>query len=110
MARRRSIKDTVFGRGALKLVSVALAFLLWFYVLNSRPMEMERRLAVVYVAPKGMVLATEVPREVTVTFRGPRAFLQAGLSNVEKIYVNLNSPQYQGRRQFDLRFKRTDVP
>jgi YbbR domain-containing protein len=61
---------------SLKLLSLAFAVILWFFVMG------EQRHAVAHVVtveyrnlPKGLLIANEVPEAVAVTLSGPRALL-----------------------------------
>lgn len=110
MASSSQKRQQLLGHWLVRLLALLVSFIIWFYVLNSRPTEIEKKLSVIYIAPKNFVLANNVDHEVTVIFKGPRAFLQDGASIPDKIYVNLNSPAYNGRKQFNLRFKKNDIP
>ena len=81
-------------RHTLKVLSVLLAVSLWFYVLNSEPIEVEKKMAVKYVLPKGMVMTSFSEKEVTLKIKGSKAFVENIFSNNEKFVVDLN-PYFQ---------------
>ena len=61
---------------ALKLLSLAFAVILWFFVMGERRHEVSHVVPVDYRnLPKGLVIASEVPDAVAVTLSGPRALL-----------------------------------
>ena len=64
-------EDRVF----YKIVAFTLSFILWFYVLNGQEIEGEKRIQINYITPKGMTLLKDVPKEVILTYRGPRLYL-----------------------------------
>ena len=60
----------------LKLISLAFALVLWFFVMGEQRHEVSHQVPVDYRnLPKGLVIANEVPAVVTVTVSGPRALL-----------------------------------
>ena len=61
---------------ALKLLSLAFAMILWFFVMGEQRHELPHIVPVEYRnLPKGLVIANEVPDAVAVTLSGPRALL-----------------------------------
>jgi len=61
---------------ALKLLSLAFAIILWFFVMGEQRHEVAHVVTVEYRnLPKGLVIASEVPDAVAVTLSGPRALL-----------------------------------
>jgi len=60
----------------LKLISLAFALVLWFFVMGEQRHEISHAVPVEYRnLPKGLVIANEVPETVSVTLSGPRALL-----------------------------------
>ena len=61
---------------ALKLLSLAFALILWFFVMGEQRHEVSHVVPVDYRnLPKGLVIANEIPDAVAVTLSGPRALL-----------------------------------
>ncbi|TLM66406.1 MAG: hypothetical protein FDZ69_06220 [Deltaproteobacteria bacterium] len=61
---------------ALKLLSLAFAVVLWFFVMGEQRHEVSHVVMVEYRnLPKGLVIAGEVPEAVAVSLSGPRALL-----------------------------------
>jgi YbbR domain-containing protein len=59
-----------------KLIALAFALVLWFFVMGEQRHEVSHAVPVDYRnLPKGMVIANEVPATVSVTLSGPRALL-----------------------------------
>ncbi len=60
----------------LKLISLAFALVLWFFVMGEQRHEVSHVVPVDYRnIPKGLIIANEVPSVVMVTVSGPRALL-----------------------------------
>ena len=71
----------------LKLISLAFALVLWFFVMGEQRHEVSHAVPVEYRnLPKGLVIANEVPATVSVTLSGPRALL----SRVSTEHLNLS--------------------
>ncbi len=89
-----SAKPESPSKHMLKFISLIVSMTLWFYVLNSEPLEVERRVALVFIKPPGLAINVEVPKSVKVKVKGSRAFVQGiDLSN-EKLIVDLRNYPY----------------
>ncbi|PLX84799.1 MAG: YbbR domain pair protein [Desulfuromonas sp.] len=82
----------LFENWLLKLVSLAFAIVLWFFVMG------ERRLEVAYIVPieyrglaQELMIANEVPSSVDVRISGPRALLMNLSSSDISIAVDLRA-------------------
>lgn len=82
--------EKLFQNWLLKLVSLAFAVVLWFFVMG------ERRLELAYIVPieykglaKELMIANEVPSSVDVRISGPRALLMNLSSSDISIAVDL---------------------
>jgi YbbR domain-containing protein len=75
---------------ALKLVSLAFAVVLWFFVMGEQRHEVSHAVPVEYRnLPKGLVIANEVPEIVIVTVSGPRALLSHLAANELSLALDL---------------------
>jgi len=81
-------------RHTLKVLSGLLAISLWFYVLNSEPVIVEKKLPIEYILPKNMVLVSFSEREITVKLKGSKAFLESIFNNNEQFKVDVR-PYFQ---------------
>jgi YbbR domain-containing protein len=73
-----------------KIVSVAIALVLWFVVLGSRNVEAIKEVPIEIVTANDMVVENEVPDRVSFRLTGPKAFLRAILDRPDApIRVNL---------------------
>lgn len=86
-------------RHTLKIISVFFAISLWFYVLNSEPIEIEKKIAIEYLLPKGYTISSLEEKELTVKLKGSKAFISSVFSSKEKLTVDLN-PYYQKYGKF----------
>lgn len=75
---------------ALKLISLAFAVVLWFFVMGERRHEVSHIVPVTYRGvPEGLIIANQVPGAVEVMVSGPRALLSHLSSADMAIVVNL---------------------
>ena len=73
-----------------KLISIAVAVVLWAVVLGSRNVEATKEIPLEIVTPADIVPANEIPEKVAFRLSGPKAFLRAILDRREDpIRVNL---------------------
>lgn len=93
----------------LKIISLFLSITLWFYVLNSEPLEVERKMALVLLPPPGLALNVEVPRDVSVKIRGNRTFVQDLMASNEKLYIDLKDHPYD-QETFAVTFSSDMIP
>jgi YbbR domain-containing protein len=75
----------------LLLISFVVSIFLWFYVLNSEPLEIEKEITLVLIPPTGKAVNVTVPNKVKVKILGSRAFVQKLNFNEEKIVVDLKN-------------------
>ncbi|MBW2452838.1 MAG: YbbR-like domain-containing protein [Deltaproteobacteria bacterium] len=68
--------DKLLENWFLKLVSLAFAIVLWFFVMGERRLEVAHIIPLEYKnLPQDLILANEVPNSVAVRISGPRALL-----------------------------------
>ncbi len=103
------MKRETAQRHTLKIIAIFFAVSLWFYVLNSEPMQIERKLAINYVVPKGYLIANLPTGEVTLKLKGSKAFIQNIFTNKEKLTVDLNPYFVSSGRTFKVKFYGSDV-
>ncbi len=72
--------ESFFENWILKLVSLAFAVVLWFFVMGESRMEVNHIVQMEYNnLPEGLMIANEVPTSASIRISGPRA-LQANIS------------------------------
>ena len=96
-------------RHFLKIIAAFFAVSLWFYVLNSEPVQIERTLSVNYILPKGMAIKSFPEKEVALKIKGSKAFLQNIFSNKEKINIDLNPYFVSSGNTFKVKFFANDI-
>ncbi len=102
--------DKLFENWVLKLVSLAFAVVLWFFVMGESRMEVTHVVPLEYERlPKGLMIANEVPSSVAVRINGPRSLqvnlnpnditlrvdlydLSAGVTSFKRLEESLNLP------------------
>jgi YbbR domain-containing protein len=74
-----------------KLISVAIAVVLWMIVLGSRNVEATKEIPLEIITPSDIVTANEIPDHISFRLSGPKAFLRTVLDRKEEpIRVNLS--------------------
>jgi len=81
-----------------------LAISLWFYVINSGPIEIEKKLTINYVLPKGTSLVSFSERQVILKLKGPKAFIANVFSKKEQFNVDLNPYYLTHGKKFRVKF------
>ena len=84
----------------IKLFSVFLATLLWFYVKEERTRTIEVEVPVIYRLPQGLTFLVDPPKNVSVRLQGEKEALQYALSTL-KAYVNLKKAR-PGVREYPV--------
>ena len=103
------MKRETAQRHSLKIIAIFFAVSLWFYVLNSEPLQIERKLSINYITPKGYTVASLSEKEVTLKIKGSKAFIQNIFTNKEKLNVDLNPYFSSSGKSFKVKFYASDV-
>lgn len=103
------MKRETAQRHSLKIIAIFFAVSLWFYVLNSEPVQIEKKLTINYILPKGYTIASLSEKEVTLKVKGSKAFIQNVFSNKEKLNVDLNPYFVSSGKSFKVKFYASDV-
>lgn len=103
------MKNLELNKHLLKIISLVLSVTLWFYVLNSEPLEMDRKMSLVLLPPPGLALNVEVPKEVKVRIKGNRTFVQDLINSQDKLFVDLKDYPYD-QETFAVTFSSDMVP
>lgn len=83
----------------LRLSSIIAGTTLWFYVLNSEPVRIEREFPLKLALPAGQVVANEWPQNVKIELKGARVFLEnVQPSGLEMVAEVATSPKRQTLR------------
>ncbi len=101
------IKETK-SRHMLKVISLVCAVTMWFYVLNSEPLEVEKRVPLAMITPSGLAINVEIPTTVKVKLKGSRAFVQDLDLSQEKLIVDLRDYPYT-QETFAVTFEKNMV-
>lgn len=103
--------EKIFENWILKLISLAFAVVLWFFVMGESRMEVTHVVPLEYEGLEaGLMIANEVPTSVSIRISGPRALqgnltpadislsvdlrgLSAGVTSFKRLEESLNLPQ-----------------
>ncbi|MCO4794160.1 MAG: hypothetical protein KC493_10625 [Bacteriovoracaceae bacterium] len=94
----------------LKLISFFFGITLWFYVLNSEPLEVTKTLELEYILPKGVAISNIHPPDVKVKLKGSRTFMRNLFGGNEKVFVNLKSSGIKGKGSIEHLIGEQDIP
>ena len=103
------MKRETAQRHSLKIIAIFFSVSLWFYVLNSEPLQIERKLPINFILPKGFTIASLNEKEVTLKIKGSKAFIQNIFTNKEKLNVDLNPYFSTTGKIFKVKFYPSDV-
>jgi YbbR domain-containing protein len=88
-------------RHTLKIIAIFFAVSLWFYVLNSEPVEIEKKIQIEFLLPKGFAVSSLTEKQLLLKLKGSKAFIGNVFTNKEKLVIDLN-PYY---KKFGRNFK-----
>lgn len=91
-------------RHSLKMIAVFFAVSLWFYVLNSEPAEVEKKIQLEFILPDGYAISNVLEKELTVKLKGAKAFIGSVLGQNEKITVDLNPYLKKFGKNFKVKY------
>lgn len=103
------MKRETAQRHSLKIIAIFFAVSLWFYVLNSEPLQIEKKLTINYIVPKGYAISSLNEKEVTLNLKGSKAFIQNVFTNKEKVTVDLNPYFASSGNAFKVKFYASDI-
>lgn len=98
------MKKERLQRHTLKFLSGLLALSLWYYVANSGPIEIERKLSVQYLLPSGTSLMSMNEKQVILKLKGPKAFIGNVFTKKEKYIVDLKPYYKTYGKKFKIKF------
>jgi YbbR domain-containing protein len=108
--RSEKIQTERFRRHLLKLLAVLFSFCLWFYVLNSESLEVQVKLPLVLIPPKGMAVSEIPPSEVLIKVKGSRAFVRNLFNNDEKVFLDLKRRGTKSKSGILIKLLPSDIP
>jgi YbbR domain-containing protein len=93
----------------LKILSLITSVFLWFYVVNSEPISIQRNFEVKVKSPVGLGLDKISSQSVKVTLKGARAFLKEYKEEDLDIIIDLSKKRMKGRKKLQYSIKDTDI-
>ena len=96
-------------RHSLKIIAIFFAVSLWFYVLNSEPVEIEKKIQVQFILPKGFAISSMTDRELLIKLKGSKAFIGNVFSNKEKLVIDLNPYFKKFGKSFKVQFHPSQI-
>jgi YbbR domain-containing protein len=99
------LKKETAQRHTLKITAFFFAISLWYYVLNSEAVEIEKKLPINFILPKGMLILSPLQNEVTIKLKGSKAFIKNVFSNKEKLTIDLSAYYHPETHHTEKAFK-----
>lgn len=96
-------------RHTLKIIAIFFAVSLWFYVLNSEPVEVEKKVQIDFVLPKGYAISSQTERQLTLKLKGSKAFIGNVFSNKEKLVIDLNPYFKKFGKNFKIQYHPSQI-
>lgn len=96
-------------RHSLKIIAIFFAVSLWFYVLNSEPVEIEKKIQIQFVVPRGFAISSQTERELLLKLKGSKAFIGNIFSNKEKLVIDLNPYYKKFGKNFKVQFHPSQI-
>lgn len=104
-----NIKNLLFHNLIIKIVSLFLAIILWFYVAGEQNEDLEKRAILDIEPPPGMVISSCSANKVNVLFRGSKNRLSLISSDIN-IYHKIENVQKPGEYSFIISPKGMEIP
>lgn len=105
-----SLPLAITNQFGMKILSLAVAVVLWTVVLGSRNVEITKEVPIEILLPEQMVVANDVPATVSFRLKGPKAFLRSILEREEpSIKVDLMNSK-PGLVTYRFRTEQMKVP
>jgi YbbR domain-containing protein len=92
----------------LKLLSLVTAFFLWFYVVNSEPINVKKDYLVSAIGPVGLSVDKVSAKKITVTLKGARAFLKDYGDQAPTLNIDLSTSKYKGKTNITYTLSKSD--
>lgn len=96
-------------RHTLKIIAIFFAVSLWFYVLNSEPVEVEKKIQIEFILPKGYAISNLLEKQLTIKLKGSKAFIGSVVSNKEKVVVDLNPYLKKFGKNFKVKYHPSQI-
>lgn len=98
------------SKTVLKILSFFFGVSLWFYVLNSDPIEVEKSVAVEFLTPAGFALKSLPPSDLKIKLKGSRTFVDHLFVQDEKVSIELTKEEVNQRNGTQVKFSEQNIP
>lgn len=106
----QKVRSERLRRHLLKLLAVLFSFSLWFYVLNSEPLEVEVKLPLILIPTKGKAISEVPTGELLVKVKGPRVFVRNIFQKGEKVFIDLKRRGKKIKGGLKVKILPSDIP
>ena len=80
----------IFHNFSWKVLSLFVAFGLWFMVMSSNSIEITKEVIMDIDVPPGLIVANEIPDKITFRLSGSKFFLRTVVNSMDSIHVDLS--------------------
>lgn len=106
----KKFKKNQLSKWTLRAIAFFIAVTLWFYVVNSEPVYLDKKIPLNFLTPEGLVVANSIDWSVAVKTKGSRAFMHNIFQSGEKIEINLTTYDFTSSKPFDVTIGANDIP
>lgn len=103
------MKKEVRERHSLKIIALIFSIFLWFFVISSEPVELERTLNLTYSLPDEMAISNMAPREVKVKLKGSKAFIKTVLRDGDDFKIDLEKYKTNNPKRYFINIHPADL-
>lgn len=104
------VKKLNWTNHVLKVFSLVMGFFLWFYVLNSEPVTVQKDFEIEMALPKKVAFKEMPIQKVSVTLKGARTFVDTLLKQQNKIFIDLTKQKLPFKKQYKYYLKPKHIP
>lgn len=94
------LKTSIFEKHLIRILSFLTAFFLWFYVVNSEPVQIKRTFEVIVKSPSTLGVSSLSASKIEVTLKGARAFLKDYNFKENEIVLDLSKKNLQAESEY----------
>lgn len=96
-------------RHTLKIMAIFFAVSLWFYVLNSEPVEIDKKMQIEFILPEGYAISNQTDYFINMKLKGSKAFIGNVFTNKEKFVMDLKPYYNKFGKNFKIQYHSSQI-
>ena len=100
--RQNIIKLPIINKHLLKLISFIFAVILWFFVLSSRPIEVDYLLPVKFESPAGKDVSSLIDKKIRLKLKGSRIYINSYINENNLLNLKLDKKNKTSKNKYKL--------